>query len=293
MALTLVLIALVVLLVAWLASGIRVIHADHQAVIERFGRYRKTVGPGVRLTPRLIHTVRRVDQRETVEDIGTDVLTADDVTLGIDLAVFHACTDPRRFVYDVADFRLALTRLTETHLRSLAREMTMAEVLDEAGRLTAELTVSMGEIALSWGAQITRVEIARVELPSEIADAMKERVAAEQYRQAMAIEEATAVEVAAVKAEGEHQARLRRCQVKQSLLIMTAEREAAAMRILADAERYRQQAMARAQAEEIRIVSGAIQQSWAGPDRIGAKYLDVLSKNGAGREAAALPPPAA
>ncbi len=243
MALTLIaLVAVIVLLVvvvAWLASGIRVVHADHRAVIERFGRYRRTVDPGLHLTLRFVHTVHQIDLRELVVDVSTDLLTADDVTVGVDLAVFAACIDPRRFVYDVADFPLAVTRLTETHLRSLARELTLDDLLNDAGRATTELARSLDEVTRTWGAQINRVEMARIDLPAEVAEAMKERAAAERYREALLSEELAVVEAAAIKAEGELQARLRRSEVRQTLLLMEAEREATAVRVMADAERYR------------------------------------------------------
>ena len=171
-------IVFLVLFVAWLASGIRVVHADHRAVIERFGRYRKTVDPGLHLTLRFVHTVHQVDLRGVVVDVATDALTSDDVSVGVDLAVFAACSDPRRFVYDVADFPLAVTRMAETHLRGLARELTLDDMLNDTGRVTTELARSLDEVANSWGAQVHRVEVARIELPAEIADAMKERASA-------------------------------------------------------------------------------------------------------------------
>ena len=259
MALALVLIALVLLLVlGWVVSGIRVVHAHHRGVLERFGRYRKVIGPGPHLTLRFVHTLHLVDERETVQDVPVDVLTGDDIPVALDLAVLWECSDARRFVYDVGDFGLAVSRLLEHHVRGLVRQMTVDELLSGDNRLTDELTPSLDEVALTWGARVTRIELCRIVLPEEVSEAMTELAAAQRHRLAVLLEEEAVLQVEAVRAEGEHQARLRRAEVRQALLLMEAERKAETIRVLADAERYREQAVARGHADAIRIVSNAV-----------------------------------
>ncbi len=284
--------AVLAVVVAWLASGIFVVHPDHRAVIERFGRYRKTVGPGLHLRLRFVHTVRQVDLRETVVDVPAELLTADDVTLGVELAVFTACADPRRFVYDVADFPLAVTRLAEAQLRRLARERTLEDLLNHPGQATTELARSLEPMTRAWGAQVNRIEMVRIDLPAEIAAAMKQRAVVERRRKALLRKQQAMVEAAAAKAEAELQARLRRSEVRQALRLMAAEREATAVRVMADAECYRVQEMARAQAETNRIVSGAANECWSAPDLAGVAYLDAQGSNGGAQHTPApLPPP--
>jgi len=258
MALALVLIALALLLIGWVVAGIRVVHAHHRAVLERFGRYRKVIGPGPHLTLRLVHTLHTVDERETVQDVAVDVLTRDDIPVALDLALLWECSDARRFVYDVDDFGMAVSRLLEHHVRGLVRQMTVDELLSDGTRLSQELTRSLDEVALTWGAKITRIELCRITLPEEVNEAMTELAAAQRHRIAALVEEEAALELEAVRAEGEHQARLRRSEVRQALLLMEAERKAEAIRILADAERYREQSRARGKADAIRIVSNAV-----------------------------------
>jgi regulator of protease activity HflC (stomatin/prohibitin superfamily) len=258
MALTLVLTALGLLLIAWVISGIRVVHAHHRAVLERLGRFRKVIGPGPHLTMRLVHTLHTVDERETVQDVAVDVLTRDDIPVALDLAVSWDCSDARRFVYDVDDFGMAVSRLLEHHVRGLVRQMTVDELLSDGTRLTQELTRSIDEVAVTWGGKIMRIDLCRITLPSEVSDAMAELAAAQRHRIAALVEEEATLELEAVRAEGEHQARLRRSEVRQALLLMEAERKAEAIRILADAERYREQSRARGKADAIRIVSNAV-----------------------------------
>jgi len=256
--------ALVVVL-AWLASGLRVVRAEHRAVIERFGRYRRTAGPGLTLTWRFLDVLHIIDQREIVQDVTVDAMTADDIAITLEVAVFYACTDPRRYLYDISDFPVALSRLVETHLRGLIREQTLEAALAGIDRIGQVLLRSVAEVAETWGACATRVDLVRVELPRELNEAMAARAAAEQRTEARLAEERGVILADALRAEAEHQARLRRAELRQTLLLMEAEREAEALRMAADAERYHQETMARAQATAIRIVSAAIPPPALGP----------------------------
>ena len=243
---------------AWLASGLRVVRAEHRAVIERFGRYRRTAEPGVTLTLRFLDLVQVVDLREIVQDVTVDALTADDVPITFEIAVFHACNDARRYVYDITDFPVALARLVETHLRGLVREQTLEALLAGIDRVGEVLLRSVSEVAETWGASATRLDLLRIELPRELNDAMAMKAAAEQRTEARLAEERAAILAEALRSEAEHQARLRRAELRQTLLLMEAEREAETLRLAADAERYHQETLARAQADAIRIVSAAI-----------------------------------
>ena len=250
-------VALVAVL-AWLASGLRVVRAEHRAVIERFGRYRRTAEPGLTLTFRFLDLVQVVDLREIVQDVTVDAMTADDIPMTFELAVFYACTDARRYVYDITDFPVALARLVETHLRGLVREQTLDALLAGIDRVGQVLLRSVSEVAETWGACATRLDLVRVELPRELNEALATRAAAEQRTEARLAEERATILADALRAEAEHKARLRRAELRQTLLLMEAQREAEALRLAADAERYHQETLARAQADAIRIVSAAI-----------------------------------
>ena len=280
-----------IILFAWLASGITIVHAHHKAVLERFGRYRRTIGPGLHLTLRFVHTLQRVDERECMLDVAADALTADDVAVGVDVATYYECIDARRFVYDVSNPELAVARLVETHVRNLVRELPLEELLNGAGRVTAALTAALDEATQAWGIHVTRVEIARIELSAELADSIAEKAAAERNRQARVAEEETTALVEAIRAEAVHQARLRDSEVEQTMLLMGIEREAAAVRVRADAEYYREQALARAEAETIRIISSALRQAWSGSEPANLHYLDASRPEEAECATPPLPPP--
>jgi regulator of protease activity HflC (stomatin/prohibitin superfamily) len=250
---------------AWVASGLRVVRAEHRAVIERFGRYRRTAEPGLTMTLRFLDVVQIVDLREIVQDVTVDAMTADDVQITFEIAVFHACTDARRYVYDITDFPVALARLVETYLRGLVREQTLEGLLAGIDRVGQVLLRSVAEVAETWGACVTRLDLVRLELPRELSEALAARAAAEQRTEARLAEERAAILADALRTEAEHQARLRRAELRQTLLLMESEREAEALRMAVDAERYRQETLARAQADAIRIVSVAIPPPALGP----------------------------
>ena len=268
-----VLIAVALLVAAWVVSGVRVVRPYERAVVERFGRYQKTAGPGVRLALPLVHRLRRVDTREHLTDVRADCLTQDDVEVTVDAAVSYACVDARRFVYDVADPQLAVARTAETTLRNLVGLLPL-DLLERDDHLSEELLRCLHEVGEEWGLRASRVDILRIDLPSDVLAAMHERAASERRRVALALEAENEVQLAVARAEAECRARRVHAEADKELLILEAEAEAEATRVLADAARYRQQSIARAQAEAIQIVSAAIGSQ--GPELVAVKYLETL-----------------
>ena len=130
MALVIVGIAVAVLLVVWVVSAVRVVRPYERGVVERVGRYRSTLSPGLRVMMPLVDTVRMVDMREQVLEVAAlDVITKDNVTAGMDAAVFYAPTDPEKLVYGVANFTLALGALTQAGLRSALADLPLDDAL--------------------------------------------------------------------------------------------------------------------------------------------------------------------
>jgi regulator of protease activity HflC (stomatin/prohibitin superfamily) len=290
MVLLIVLFALLLVLIGGLlAVSLRVVHPEHQAVIERFGRYRKTVRAGMCLQVPFIHTRRLVDMREQVLDLPTEALSRDQVLVGIDASVFYACVDARTFVYEVADVSVAMARVVETGVRSLVAGMTLPALLapdhDLAERLSQELRIAAG----AWGVRISRVEIPRIDPPGEVLDAMTGKAMAEWVRDTQVIEAEQEVRASTARAEAVRFERIREAEASRHVAMLQAESEAAATRVLADADRYRVGAQAEAQAEAIRAVSGAMQEGWALGDSAAIKYLEVTGRSGLLEPFASLP----
>jgi regulator of protease activity HflC (stomatin/prohibitin superfamily) len=282
-----VLIAAPVLLAAWAVSGIRVVRPSERAVVTRFGRYRKSVGPGIRLALPFVHRLRRVDGRLRVADVRAECLTDDDIEVTIDVAVSYACVDARRFLYDVADPERAVARASERTLRNLVGLLAL-EALERDEHLSEELLRCLKELGEDWGVQISRVDVVRIELPTDVLAAMHQRAASERHRAALVVEAENEVRLAVARVEAECRAKRVQAEAEKDLLILEAEAEAEATRVLADAARYRQESVARAQAEAIRILSVAI--SGQAPELVAVKYLEALVPLGDAATPAGLPP---
>jgi regulator of protease activity HflC (stomatin/prohibitin superfamily) len=191
--------------------------------------------------------------------------------------VFYRCADPRVFVYDVADPALAVTRLTETEVRSLVAKLTLDQLVGADDVLSAELDDVLRDAVNQWGVALTRVEIAGVEPPGDLMEALIDAATAERDRLAAAVSSQKELQVAIGQTEAEQRRRIAEAEADRRIAVLRAEGEADAVRILADADRYRQQALAHAQADAVRIVSAAIQAGSDNADLIAVKYLEVLS----------------
>ncbi len=240
MALVIVGIAVVVLLVVWVVSAVRVVRPYERGVVERVGRYRSTLSPGLRMMMPLVDTVRMVDMREQVLEVpAQDVITKDNVTAGVDAAVFYAPTDPEKLVYSVANFTMALGALTQAGLRSTLADLPLDDALTGHEAIGKVLRDSLDEATATWGVQVRRVEIQRLDPPAEVIAAMQEQTTAERRRMALVTEADGERQAAIARAEGEHQARIFEAEAEREARALRAEGEAAAMRTMADAERYR------------------------------------------------------
>ena len=118
------------LLLATVASGLRIVRPYQRGVVERLGRYRHTVNPGLRPIIPFIDTIRLVDMREQVVDVPPqEVITEDNVVVSVDAVIYYEPTEPQRLVYNVANFMLAVTKLAQTNLRNLIGDMQLDEAL--------------------------------------------------------------------------------------------------------------------------------------------------------------------
>jgi regulator of protease activity HflC (stomatin/prohibitin superfamily) len=276
-ALVIVGIALFVLLVVWLVSGVRLVRPYERGVVERVGKYRGTVNPGLRITIPLIDTVRMVDMREQVLEVpAQEVITKDNVTATVDAAVFYAPTDPEKLVYNVANFTMALGKLTQTNLRNIVGDLQLDEALTGREVIGDGLRLSLDEATDEWGVRVKRVEVQRIDPPAEILTAMHEQTRSERSRKALVTIADGERQAAIARAEGERQARIFEAEADKEARALRAEGDAAALRTMAEAERYQQELVASARASAIKVVYEAIHESKATPEVLAVTYIDAL-----------------
>lgn len=256
------------LLLVYAALGIKIVSQFEKGLVERFGRYQKTVDPGLRLIIPFIERMRRVDMREQVVDVPPqEVITKDNVVVTVDAVVYYQATDPVKLKYNVANFIVAATKLAQTNLRNVVGDLQLDEALTSRDTINIQLREILDEATDVWGTRVVRVEIQRIDPPIDVTEAMHRQMKAERERRAVVTEAEGEKTAAILRAEGIREARIRE-----------AEGQAQAIREVADAEKFQKLTVAEGEGQAIERVFGAIHNGDPSPDLIAIRYLDALSQ---------------
>lgn len=265
------------LFIVFLASAVKIVRPYQRGVIERLGRYYATVDPGLRLILPFIDKVRIVDMREQVIDVPPqEVITSDNVVVSVDAVVYYEPTDPQRLIYNVANFMVAITKLAQTNLRNLIGDMQLDQALTSRDKINTNLREILDDATDTWGVRVKRVEIQRIDPPTDVMNAMHEQMKAERTRRATVTTAEGQRQAEITRAEGEQKAAILRAEAVRQQQILEAEGEAAAIRALAEAEKFKQITEAEGEAEAIRSVYAAIHDGDPTNDLIAIKYLEAL-----------------
>ena len=222
-----VILALVVLVT--LVKSVTVIHQAEKGLVERFGRYKETLDPGLRFLIPYVDSLRvRVDMRETVIDIEPQpVITRDNVTVTVDAVVYYYVTEAKAVRYEVANFYAAISKLAQTNLRNVIGDMSLDETLTSRERINAALRDTLDEATDKWGVKVTRVEVKEIEPPRDISDAMSKQMKAEREKRATILEAEAYREKQILEAEGDKQ---------NAILVAEGDRQAAILRAEGEAQ---------------------------------------------------------
>lgn len=226
-----VIVILVILFIITLAKSITIIHQAEKGIIERFGRYKETLEPGLRfIIPFIDSLVSRIDLRETVLDIQPQpVITRDNVTVTVDAVVYYFVTDAKAVRYEVANFYVAISKLAQTNLRNVIGEMSLDETLTSRERINAALRETLDEATDKWGVKVTRVEVKEIEPPHDISDAMSKQMKAEREKRAVILEAEAYRQKQILEAEGDKQNAILLAEGDRQAAILRAEGEAQAI----------------------------------------------------------------
>lgn len=275
-------VALLMFVVA--AKSVRIVRPYQRGLVERLGKYKATVDPGLRIIIPFIDRILLVDMREQVVDVPPqEVITSDNVVVSVDAVVYYEATDPQRLAYNVANFQLAVTKLAQTNLRNVIGDMQLDEALTSRDTINTRLREILDDATDKWGTRVVRVEIQRIDPPPDVVDSMHNQMRAERTRRAVVTEAQGSREAAITRAEGEKQAMILSAEGRRQQQILEAQGQAEAVERLADAERYRQTTVAEGQAAAVRSVYGAIHDGNPTPDLIAIKYLEALRAVADGR----------
>jgi len=250
----LIVIAAVVLLV--LIRTVRIVPQARAGIVERLGRYHRTLEAGLALIVPFVDRVKPlIDLREQVVSFPPQpVITEDNLVVNIDTVVYYGVTDAKAATYEIANYIQAIEQLTVTTLRNVAGGMTLEETLTSRDHINAQLRTVLDEATGKWGIRVNRVELKAVEPPSTIQEAMEKQMRAERDKRA-----------AILQAEG----------YKQSQ-ILSAEGEKQSAILRAEGQREAQALTAEGQSRAIETVFKAIHEGDADPKLLAYQYLQML-----------------
>ena len=277
MELVIVLAVLGLFLFIYVASGVRIVRPYQRGLVEQLGKYKETVDPGLRVIIPFVQNVRMVDMREQVVDVPPqEVITKDNVVVSVDAVVYYEPTDPQRLAYNVANFILAVTKLAQTNLRNLVGDMQLDEALTSRDSINLNLRQILDDATDKWGVRVVRVELQRIDPPPDVMHSMHEQMKAERTRRALVTQAEGDRTAAITRAEGERQSAILAAEGNKQQQILQAQGQAEATRAIADAERYRKEAVAAGEANAIKAVYDAIHEGNPTPDLVTIKYLEAL-----------------
>nr|WP_210326800.1 MULTISPECIES: SPFH domain-containing protein [Bartonella] len=225
---------LVVLVVATLFAGIKQVPQGYQYTIERFGRYTKTLMPGLNLiVPFFDRIGARVNMKEQVLDIPTqEVITRDNATVSVDAVAFFQVLNAAQSAYQVSDLNYAVLNLNMTNIRTVVGSMDLDELLSNRNTINEKLLHVVDEAAHPWGLKMTRIEIKDIQPPRDLVDAMGRQMKAERDKRAQVLEAEGDRNANILRAEGFKQAQILEAEGKRE----AAYRQAEARERLAEAE---------------------------------------------------------
>jgi regulator of protease activity HflC (stomatin/prohibitin superfamily) len=251
-----VLAVLAILIVFVLFRSVRIVPQARAGLVERLGRYHRTLDAGLALVIPFVDRLRPlVDLREQVVSFPPQpVITEDNLVVSIDTVVYYQVTEAKAATYEIANFITGIEQLTVTTLRNVIGGMSLEDTLTSRDKINAQLRVVLDEATGKWGIRVNRVELKAIDPPGTIQEAMEKQMRAERDKRA-----------AILTAEG----------VKQSQ-ILTAEGEKQGAILRAEGEKQSQILRAEGQSQAIGTVFEAIHQGDADPKLLAYQYLQVL-----------------
>jgi regulator of protease activity HflC (stomatin/prohibitin superfamily) len=225
------LIVLAVFLFIVAAAGVRIVPQARAGIVERLGRYARTLDPGLTLIVPFIDRVKPlIDLREQVVSFPPQpVITEDNLVVGIDTVIYFQVTDPKSATYEVANPLQAIEQLTVTTLRNVIGGLTLEEVLTSRDNINSQLRVVLDEATGKWGIRVNRVELKSVEPPRTVQEAMEKQMRAERDRRAAILTAEGVKQSQILTAEGEKQAAVLKAEGARTAAILRAEGESKAI----------------------------------------------------------------
>lgn len=258
---------IVLVIVVIVIRSVRIVPQARSGVVERLGRYDRTMDAGLRLLVPFIDRIRHMaDLREQVVSFPPQpVITEDNLVVNIDSVIYYQITDAKSATYEIADYIQGIEQLTVTTLRNVIGGMTLEDTLTSRDQINGQLRGVLDEATGRWGIRVNRVELKAIDPPSSIQEAMEKQMRAERDRRAAILTAEGIKQSAILTAEGEKQSAILRAEGDRQSEILAAE-----------ASREAQMLEAEGQAKAIETVFQAIHNGNADERLLAYQYLQTL-----------------
>ncbi|MFM5881866.1 MULTISPECIES: SPFH domain-containing protein [Methanobrevibacter] len=261
-------IIIVIFLVYIAMKYVKILRPYEKGVVERLGKYNRTVSSGIVVLIPFLENLERVDLREQVVDVPPqEVITKDNTVVVVDCVIFYEVVDPFNATYNVVNFYQAITKLAQTNLRNIIGDLELDQTLTSREMINAELREVLDEATDKWGSKVVRVEIQKIEPPKDIVEAMSKQMKAERMKRASILE-----------AEGYKQSEIKKSEGDKQAAILEAEGKAESIKKMAEAKKQALILEAEGESMAIEKVYAAIHEGNPDDGLIAIKYLESLEK---------------